>query len=183
VSEQLFKRLLNDIRVDLADEFDRNFERKAFFDQPWPANKFNTRRGSMMARTNNLRRSMLSTISGTNIVWSSSAIYAELHNHGGKLKVTTKMKRFFWAMYYQSTGAQTYKVATRKVANTSKNKRLSAEAEMWKAMALKQVGSIIKIPQRQFIGTHQRVHESIQRAGASFMKDLEIYVDSIIKKR
>ncbi len=168
--------------MDLADEFDRNFERKAFFDQPWPANKMNNRRGSMMARTNNLRRSVLSSISGTNILFSSSAIYADLHNRGGKLKVTAKMKRFFWAMYYKSTGAQTYGVTSRKLAGTAKNKRLSAEAEMWKAMALKPVGSIITIPKRQYIGTHQRVHDSINRAGASFLKDLEIYLDSIIKK-
>ena len=28
------KLLANDIRVELSEEFDRNFERKAFFDRP-----------------------------------------------------------------------------------------------------------------------------------------------------
>jgi len=28
--------VLRDIKTDLADEFDRNFERKAFFNDPWP---------------------------------------------------------------------------------------------------------------------------------------------------
>ena len=29
-------KILNDLRVELSDEFDRNFQRKAFFDRPWP---------------------------------------------------------------------------------------------------------------------------------------------------
>ena len=166
-SDQLFKRLLNDIRVDLTDEFDQNFNRKAFFDQPWPANKMNNRRGSMMARTNNLRRSVQSRISGNTILWSSSAIYAELHNNGGKIKVTAKMRKFFWAKYYELAG----------------NRKASAEAGMWKAMALKPVGSVITIPQRQYIGTHARVHDSINRAGDDFYKDLEAYENSLFKKK
>ena len=32
---QIMPKILNDIKVDLADEFDKNFERKAFFDKPW----------------------------------------------------------------------------------------------------------------------------------------------------
>ena len=32
---QLKRNILNDMRVELADEFDRNFERKAFFTRKW----------------------------------------------------------------------------------------------------------------------------------------------------
>ena len=167
MSDQLFKRLLNDIRVELSDEFDRNFERKAFFDKPWPDNKMPNRRGSMMARTNNLRRSIQSSVAGGVIKWSSAAAYANIHNDGGKIKVTARMRKFFWAKYYELAG----------------NKRASTEASMWKAMALKPVGSVITIPQRQFIGTHQQVHNGIQRAGDSFMKDLNAYLNTIFKKK
>ncbi len=38
--KQIMPKILNDIKVDLADEFDKNFERKAFFDKPWKARKF-----------------------------------------------------------------------------------------------------------------------------------------------
>ena len=183
MSEQLFKRLQNDIRVDLADEFDRNFERKAFFDQPWPANKFPNHRGSMMARTNYLRRSLISNISGNQIVYTSSAAQADIMNNGGKIKITPQMKKFFWAMYYQSTNARTFKVSNKQLSNTQKNTRLTAEAEMWKAMALKKVGTYIIIPKRQFIGTHPMVHSTIQQAGAGFLKELETYLNTIIKKR
>ena len=35
----LKQKILNDLRVELSDEFDRNFQRKAFFDQSWPPRK------------------------------------------------------------------------------------------------------------------------------------------------
>ncbi|MBR5898080.1 MAG: hypothetical protein IKZ14_01265 [Muribaculaceae bacterium] len=34
-TDQLKRNILNDMRVELADEFDRNFERKAFFTRKW----------------------------------------------------------------------------------------------------------------------------------------------------
>jgi hypothetical protein len=43
-------------------------------------------------------------------------------------------------------------VKTRKATNNKKAKRLIAEAEFYRAMALKKVGSKIKIPERRFIG-------------------------------
>ncbi|WP_273006296.1 hypothetical protein [Chryseobacterium sp.] len=53
---QFHKNILNDVRIELMDEFDRNFQRKAFFDKKWPSTKLINRKGSMMARSNNLRR-------------------------------------------------------------------------------------------------------------------------------
>lgn len=32
---ELVNSILSDIRVELADEFDRNFQREAFFSKPW----------------------------------------------------------------------------------------------------------------------------------------------------
>lgn len=52
------KNLIKDIAVDLNDEFDRNFERKAFFDQPWEQSKLHNPKGSLMMRTGQLRNSL-----------------------------------------------------------------------------------------------------------------------------
>lgn len=52
--------------------------------------------------------------------------YAELHNNGGSFKVTAKMKKFFWAKYYETSGIKTKKTA-----------KMSIEAQQWKALALK----------------------------------------------
>lgn len=34
-TDQLKRNILSDMRVELAEEFDRNFERKAFFTRKW----------------------------------------------------------------------------------------------------------------------------------------------------
>lgn len=57
VSEELQKRIklllrrsLNDIKVEALDEFDKNFEREAFFNQKWARRKYNddTSRGLLV---------------------------------------------------------------------------------------------------------------------------------------
>jgi phage gpG-like protein len=183
MGNELYKKILRDIRTELSEEFDRNFERKAFFERAWPQTKFPNKRGSLMMRTGYLRRSMRSSIEGNLIRFSSSAIFADLHNSGGKIRVTAKMKRFFWAMYYANTNAQVHSVKTRGLANSTRNRRLSAEAAMWKAMALKPVGSTITIPARQFIGNHPRVDASVNRVVEDNLQELEKYMNSFFKKR
>ena len=172
MSQDFFYVILRDLRVELADEFDRNFERKAFFDQPWPSTKMHNRRGSLMLRSGYLRRSLRSNISGNEIRFTSSAIFAKIQNNGGNIRVTGKMKRFFWAMFYK----------TSKKGKTG-DRIVTPEAAMWKAMALKPVGTVITIPARPFIGNHPRVDASVVRVFESNLKDLETYLNTIIKKR
>ncbi|MFA7448799.1 MAG: hypothetical protein WCY77_10205 [Weeksellaceae bacterium] len=150
-----FQNILQDVKVELTDEFDRNFERKSFFDKAWPKTKLINQRGSMMARTNNLRRSMQSRIESGGIVFSSSLPYAEIQNEGGEITVTPKMKRFFWAMFYQTSG----KVKGKK-GQASVN--LTIEAQQWRNLALMKVGQKVKITQRKFIGEHPRVRAVIE---------------------
>ena len=141
-----FKTFLNhvltDTKVKLTDAFDRNFERKGFFNQKWTETKIPNRRGS------------LSTIEGTTIRWTSAVPYAQVHNNGGEIEVTAKMKRYFWAMYYKVSGAS-------KGSKGTKGKALSVEAEYYKALALKKVGDKLSIPKRQFIGDHPEVKRMI----------------------
>lgn len=33
--DAFLRNVLNDLRVELTEEFDRNFERKSFFGMPW----------------------------------------------------------------------------------------------------------------------------------------------------
>lgn len=55
--DQLKRNILNDMRVELADEFDRNFERKAFFTRKWKPRRINSR-GSLLIVTGALHRSI-----------------------------------------------------------------------------------------------------------------------------
>ena len=159
--QQIFNQLLKDIKVELDDEFDRNFERKAFFNEGWKQALHNTI-GSLMMRTGALRKSVQSQIINNNAIqWQSSLPYANIHNSGGTITVTPKMKGFFWYRYRLLTGSGL--VTNKKdIRSGNLNRRLNAEAEFWKALALKPVGSVIHIPKRQFIGEHAQVHQSIK---------------------
>lgn len=157
------KQVMTDTKVKLSEEFDRNFERKAFFDKRWPATKLKNNRGSLMARTNMLRRSIRSPKTLTNsITWSSSQPQAKILNEGGYVVVTEKMKRFFWAMYYKASGAQNFDVKKRTASNKNRNQRLTTEAAQWKALALQKVGSRMKIEQRQYLGHHPNIDRFIK---------------------
>jgi len=170
-----FNNFLTGLKVDLMEEFDKNFERKGFFNDPWKQTRFPNRRGSLMMRTGALRRSLRATVSGHSVRFFSSLPYASIHNEGGTITVTAKMKRFFWAMYYKTSGTVT-KTAKGQSRNTARNRAFVAEAGYWKAMALKKIGSKIKIEQRQFLGPHQEVDQVITGVIQRSMKDFETYI-------
>lgn len=158
---ELEKKIVRDLAVELSDEFDRNFERKAFFDQKWPTAKLNNSRGSLLNRTGNLRRSIRYKVSENMITFSSSLPYASIHNKGGEIEVTEKMKKYFWAMYYKAFGG----ITTKKSGAESKSKKniaLSVEAQKWKGLALMKVGQKIKVEKRQIIGDHPQVAKIIK---------------------
>lgn len=90
--QNFIKDLLQDVKTELMDEFDRNFERKAFFDKQWPKTKLTNSKGSLMIRTGELRKSLIAKISDTTLTFSSSVVYASIHNEGGSIVVTPKMK-------------------------------------------------------------------------------------------
>lgn len=159
----IINKFLQDVKVDLHQNFDRNFERKAFFNQKWPTNHLPNRRGSLMMRSGALRRSINSKVQGMNVVFTSSVPYADIHNDGGEIIVTEKMKKFFWAMYYKNAGAVTFNVRKKAMANTERNRRLSGEAEKWKALALQPTGKTMKVEKRQFIGDHPITRGIIKR--------------------
>jgi len=135
--------ILSDMRVDLSDEFDRNFERKAFFSDKWRPRAHDYPCGSLLMVSGAMRRSAQGQVSGNGVRFSSSLPYATLHNEGGKITVTAKMKRFFWAKY-KETGE-----------------------ESWRRMALMKVGKVITMPERRFIGdgpdTQRIIREVIDR--------------------
>lgn len=179
--EDFHQNIIKDVKTELVDEFDRNFERKAFFDQAWPKTSLINRRGSMMARTNNLRRGYQAKIIGEKIAFTNSMPYASLHNEGGEITVTKKMKSYFWAMYYQASGGILYNIKTKAAAKTKKNISLSIEAQQFKALALMPIGKKIKIPSRRVIGKHPRVDEIVSNVVHENLKDLNNIIIKILK--
>lgn len=172
----VFKNILRDLQVELKDEFDQNFERQGFFSQAWVRRKSPTRPGGhILVDTGGLRRSVRSEIRESSIVFLSDHPGAAIHNEGGEIVVTAKMKRFFWHKHYAATGS----FGRRKdcsLRQDKKNNQLSSEADFWKAMALMKVGATIKIPQRKFLGTSPEVEAAVRRI---IEENLNEYVNNI----
>ena len=160
--EKTLRKVLRDIQVELTDEFDRNFEREAFFSEAWQRRKSPTQpNGHILVASGDLRRSIRSEIKESSIVFKSDLPYAAIHNEGGEIKVTQRMKKFFWYKYYLTTGT----FGRRKDGSLRQDKRnnqLTTEAEFWKCMALMRVGSSIKIPRRRFLGKSPEVEAAVR---------------------
>lgn len=175
--KRFIKLTLKDISVKLGDEFDRNFEREAFFNEKWARRKFNDDESrGLLAGEGTLRRTIKKEASVTDhsVIFTSSVPYAVIHNEGGTITVTRKMKKYFWYRYLLIMGSKrsrpdkpkfTEKLQRKKsgeLRDNQKNRELTEEAKFCKIMALKKVGSKIVIPKRQFIGMHPEVERIIR---------------------
>lgn len=160
----LIGRILKDIRVELTDEFDKNFEREAFFSEAWQRRVSPIRQDrAILTDTGQLRRSIRSETTDRSIRFFTDLPYAEIHNDGGEITVTARMKGWFWHKYMTAAGVLVW--ARRKDGSLRKDKKTRAindEAEFWKLMALKKVGSKIRIPKRRFLGTSAEVEKVIR---------------------
>lgn len=155
-------RILKDIRIELGDEFDQNFERQGFFSEKWARRKSPIRGdGHILVSSGDLRKSIKSRSDSESITFYSVLPYAPIHNEGGEIKVTAKMKRFFWHKYYEAQGSfGRRKDGSRR--QDKRNQRLGTEAEFWKAMALMKKDKAIKIPRRQFLGMAPEVETEVR---------------------
>lgn len=172
--ENAIRKILKDIGVDLGDEFDKNFERQAFFSEAWQRRKSPVRQnGPTLVDTGQLRRSIRSETTDSSIRFFTDLPYAEIHNDGGEIVVTERMRKYFWHKYYESTGSFGRKKNGEK-RNDKRNARLTTVAEFWKAMALKKPGSKIVIPKRRFLGTAPEVEKAVREI---VEENLEEYFD------
>lgn len=146
----------------VVESVNENFRRGGFYGRPWKPTRrqqlgFHGVAGQyspLLSKNNHLSRSTVSIPGKGQVTIQNSLEYAGIHNEGGEIPVTPKMKRFFWAKYYE-TGAV-------KPAEGSRKKSVpDAESGFWRGMALKRVGNTIKIPKRQFIGPSPEVDKIV----------------------
>lgn len=81
--EQLKRNILDDMRVELADEFDKNFDRKAFFTKNWKHRANPNAKGSLLMVTGTMRRSVKAEVRDNGVRFTSAVPYAAIHNEGG----------------------------------------------------------------------------------------------------
>lgn len=136
--DKLITSTLQRIGVGLAEYFAKAFETKSFDGKPWPKRRTDNR-GSLMNATGTLRRSIKYQVMGRSVRFVSNMPYAKIHNEGGKIKVTAKMKKFFFAKYYELVG----KVKKKRNGDPSKaTQGVARAANYLKALVLKKEAPI-----------------------------------------
>ena len=144
------------------------------------------RYGPLLSGTDSLMGATRKRTAPGKVVIENRMPYASIHNEGGTITVTARMKKYFWWRYLQIEGSKGTKgrrplsgryTARRngKRGDNRYNRSLSREAQFWKAMALKRVESRIRIPQRMFIGDtkglQRAVDGAINKELQQFIKD------------
>jgi len=91
--------------------------------------------------------------------------YAQVHQEGGQIPITEKMRKFFWAQYYQHASSTGRSRGKRAIST-------SGDADFWKAMALKRKNAVINIPKRQFMDATPDLEKAILRVIKTEMDQL-----------
>lgn len=136
------KGLTNKLAIVAVNFFKRNFRVGGFVDKPFKKWKDSGKKsGKTLVKTGNLRRSIkkiVANFKGFVVGVTGNIAYAKIHNEGGKIEITQKMRRQFWYMYGK-TGEVKYKA----MALTSKTH--------------------IEIPERKYIGDSEAIEIALER--------------------
>ena len=153
----------------VRDSIRENFRKGGFYGQSWApplriTGGFDSGPGygPLLSATNHLMMQTDYIPQAGRVIIQNTLIYAQIHNDGGEITVTKKMKSYFWSQAYKHglVGGMYGQAKGKK--NQQKAEALNKEAEFWRAMALKKVGSKIKIPQRRFMGDHPEVERIVK---------------------
>lgn len=142
------------VGVKVRESIRQNFRKGSFYGRPWEkplrskVGLSGPDYGPLTSRDNHLMMSCEYVPFPGKVLIQNRLVYAPVHNYGGEITVTKKMKGYFWGRYREAGGYNKGK--------------MSKEAEFWRNMALKKVGSTIRIPQRQFMGEHPEVDRLVR---------------------
>lgn len=158
---KVWNSLAQDVSIMASQEFQENFYRGGYQDltgsfHPWKARQLNVgaKRAMLIGRGRLVRSIKPVPTKGIARVVASEP-YAAIHQKGGEIKITPKMRKFFWAMHYKYR-----KRKARRVKDSLAPKRKeNSIAAYWKALALKK-GSII-IPARPYMVTSKRIVDNV----------------------
>lgn len=152
----------------VRDSIRQNFRDGGFYGQSWsPPLRIQggfggPAYGPLLSGSNHLMMSTEYIPETGRVIIQNTLAYAPIHNEGGEITVTPKMRRFFWSQYYKRGLVGQMHGQGKGKTNQQKANAFNKEADFWKAMALKKVGSKIKIPQRQFMGEHPQVDKLVK---------------------
>lgn len=136
------------VGTEAVKHFKQSFQNEGFTDtslQKWATRKTKSRLSKKIltgqGSGDHLGDSIDYKVQGKTVIVYTDKVYAQIHNEGGKIMVTPKMKKYFWAMHKQA-----------------KDAGYTDEAEQYKYMAL---AKEITIVQRQYIGNSTVMNNKI----------------------
>lgn len=167
--------------------YKENFRRSGFVNgglQPWSITKRQQSGGKSamsnkgpLLQSGRLMRGVRNSVSDYRVKILNDVPYAATHNWGGTVqpRVTPKMRGYAWFMYYKLTGRPPSAKGTAKSSKKGHKFKETAEAKMWKSLALTKKRNLrIHIPQRQFIGQSRELDTALQA-------ELEKRLEAILK--
>ena len=137
--------------------------------------EFSNRKGRQtLVKSGSLANSIkVQSISKNTVTIGSKLPYSKIHNEGGKITVTKKMKGFFWIKYREMTEKlRDNKDKQGGNKDTARIKKLTHDANIWKSLALKKEGSKITIPKRKYIGDSPELQKEMEQLTRRFLLDL-----------
>ena len=158
--DAFLKQLPQIVADEIIDWVLENFDSEAFEGRPWPARKDRDSSRKLLVKSGRGRSSIkVSQQTATRVTVTTDLDYMIAHNDGAEItiNITPRMRRFFWAMYYQyeyDEGAD--------------NKLKIPESDVkWKWMAMMKGPITFRMPQRQFFGPSEELDNRI-REGIEF---------------
>lgn len=139
--------IMDIIGIESINHFKQSFEDEGFTDaslEKWKsrASKRLTRNDQKtLSDSGELAEAMEYSVNGNEITILNDKPYAEIHNEGGEITVTPKMRSFFIFKHYEALELGNYDVS-----------------DMWQAMFF---SDVIKVPKRQFIGESEMLNTNI----------------------
>lgn len=139
--------IMDIIGIESINHFKQSFEDEGFTDAS--LQKWESRRSKRLTRneqktlsdSGELAEAMDYTVNGHELIITNDKPYAEIHNEGGEITVTPKMRSFFIFKHYEALELGNNDVA-----------------DMWQAMFF---SDVLKIPKRQFIGESEMLNTNI----------------------
>lgn len=119
--------------------------------------------GTLLSGHNHLFDSIKYVPSDYRVRVSSDLVYAPIHNWGGTIPVTERMRGHAWKMFYKASGKER-KAATRQKKRSNRANGatpVNPEASFWKHLALTRKDKI-RMPQRQFLGESEELSQKIR---------------------
>lgn len=141
--KDLQRRLLRILEIEAVKSVRLNFQRQGRPER-WRNKLIPDGRKILSGKTGDLFSSISSGVdeSRNRVVIKFGVSYAQIHNEGGRIPVTKKMRKYFWARYYET------------------------KKEVWKNMAMNKKG-YIEIPKREFA---KLTEEDVQRIVSNIKK-------------